>query len=69
MAYVECVCCGLTAFTVAYWASTDYCGRCGAKLPHPSRGVTPISGDPRFLADQRGAQAVPRDADDHPSTA
>jgi ribosomal protein L37E len=51
MAYVECVRCGLTAFTVAYWLSTDYCGRCGAELPHPSQGVTPISGHPRFLAD------------------
>lgn len=58
MAYVECVRCGLTAFTAAYWSSTEYCGRCGAELPRPRRGVTPISQHPRFLADRRDQPQV-----------
>jgi hypothetical protein len=38
VAYVQCPQCGLICFSVAYWSSVEYCGRCGAELPHPSRG-------------------------------
>ena len=70
MAYVECVRCGLTAFTVAYWSSTDYCGRCGAELPHPARGITPISQHPRFLAaPERWHAGAREEGDGHPSAA
>lgn len=70
MAYVECVRRGLTAFTVAYWATTDYCGRCGAELPHPSRGVTPISDHPGFLADVDHRPGTdPVESGHHPSAA
>lgn len=60
MAYVQCVRCGLTAYTVAYWSSTDYCGRCGAELPRPVRGATPISRHPRFLAEPEAKPATAR---------
>jgi hypothetical protein len=36
MAYVKCVRCGMTSFTVAYWSNIDHCGRCGAELPRPA---------------------------------
>ena len=42
MAYVNCVRCGLPAFTVAYWSSVEYCARCGAQLPPPVHGVRPV---------------------------
>jgi ribosomal protein S27E len=69
MAYVECVRCGLTAFTVAYWSSTDYCGRCGAELPHPSRGVTLISQQVRSAADFGRRPAGPAELESPPSAA
>lgn len=68
MAYVKCSRCGLIAFTVAYWSSTDYCGRCGAQLPRPSSGATPISKHPRFLAGPRAAPSA-RGDDRRPSAA
>jgi uncharacterized protein (DUF983 family) len=74
MAYVQCTRCGLTAFTVAYWSSTDYCGRCGAELPRPARGgdATATARTPpaprrwrRFAA--RALQAVRRGRAKQPS--
>jgi hypothetical protein len=48
MAYVECVRCGLTAYSAARWSSIDYCARCGTPLPRGGAIVTPISRHPRF---------------------
>ena len=42
MAYVECVRCGLTAYTAAYWSSIDSCARCDTPLPKRATGVAPI---------------------------
>jgi hypothetical protein len=43
MAYVKCVRCGMTSFTVAYWSNTDHCVRCAAELPHPPARSAAIS--------------------------
>ena len=48
MAYVNCVRCGLTAYTAARWSSIDYCARCDAPLSHGAANVTPIAIHPRF---------------------
>ena len=48
MAYVECLCCGRTVFSAAYWTSLDYCPRCGATLPPRIDHLTPTPRHPRL---------------------
>ncbi|MBN1528710.1 MAG: hypothetical protein JW895_06585 [Thermoleophilaceae bacterium] len=56
MPYVNCACCGLVNFTVAYWASLDRCTGCGEPLPRPdSRSPSP---EPRRLKDKPGGLRV-----------
>ena len=43
MAYVKCVRCGMTSFTVTYWSNTGHCGRCGTELPRPAARSAAIS--------------------------
>jgi hypothetical protein len=38
MGYVECARCGLTAYTAVCWSTIDDRVRCGAPLPHRSKG-------------------------------
>ena len=64
MAYVVCTRCGLTGFSVAYWSTVDYCGRCGAQLPHPRWHVEPIGHHPRFLARPDAGRAAGSDDTD-----
>lgn len=64
MAYVVCTRCGMTEFTVAYWSTVDYCGRCGEELPHPRRSVEPIARHSGFLAGAREPRAVQSDRAD-----
>jgi ribosomal protein L37E len=66
MSYVECVRCGLTAYSAARWSTIDHCARCGAPLPH-ARSVTPIArltperpaDGPKLASDVLGAISNP----------
>jgi hypothetical protein len=35
MPYVDCIRCGLTAFSASYRGAADHCERCGTELPRP----------------------------------
>ncbi|MEA2323259.1 MAG: hypothetical protein QOD81_3109 [Solirubrobacteraceae bacterium] len=58
MAYVECVRCGLAAYTAARWSTIDHCVRCGAPLPRRAGSVTPIARRSRFTTERTGRPAT-----------
>lgn len=59
MPYLRCPRCGLYTYTAAYWSSVEYCGRCHAELPRPSRGSSPRERS-RFIRETRPGADTPR---------
>jgi DNA-directed RNA polymerase subunit RPC12/RpoP len=63
MAYIKCERCGLTAFSTAYWSSTEHCGRCGAQLPRPRPVIEQIAQDRAVRVAERPRPAAAKPTD------
>ena len=67
MSYVECARCGMTAFSVAYRFTVEYCPRCGARLPHPRTAFEPARGAFSVPSERSGdPNPVHRASEPHP---